>query len=108
VLFGVGDDGAISGLSGDLAVQRRKLIDLIRSVITPALEVRVRQQAVDGRCVLIAEVAPGNGTLYALVIDANKPEYYVRRDGTTYYARPEKLASITGKPPAPASSFGFV
>ena len=46
---------------------------------------------------LIAEVLPGNGTLHALVIDANKPEYYVRRDGTTYYARPEELTTIAAK-----------
>jgi Schlafen, AlbA_2 len=30
MLFGVRDDGAIAGLSGDLAVQRRRLSDLIR------------------------------------------------------------------------------
>ena len=46
---------------------------------------------------LIAEISPGNRTLHALVIDANKPEYYVRRDATTYYARPEELATIVGK-----------
>ena len=59
----------------------------------------VRQEELDGRGVLIAQVPPGNGTLHALVIDANKPEYYVRHDGTTYYARPEELATIVGKAP---------
>jgi hypothetical protein len=74
MLFGVNDDGAITGLDGDLAEQRRRL-----------------------RTVLIAEVSPSDGTLYALVIDANKSEYYVRRDATTFYARPEELAEIVGK-----------
>lgn len=97
MLFGVSDDGAIAGLNGDLAVQRRRLNDLIRSLVTPPAQVRVRQEELDGRGVLIAEVPPGNGTLHALVIEANKPEYYVRRDGTTYYARPEELATIVGK-----------
>jgi hypothetical protein len=97
MLFGVSDDGAITGLNGDLAVQRRRLNDLIRSLVTPPPQVRVRQEELDGHGVLIAEVPPGNGTLHALVIDANKPEYYVRRDGTTYYARPEELATIVGK-----------
>lgn len=97
VLFGVSDDGAIAGLNGDLAVQRRRLNDLVRSLITPPAQVRVRLEELDGRGVLIAEVPPSNGTLHALVIDANKPEYYVRRDGTTYYARPEELATIVGK-----------
>lgn len=97
MLFGVSDDGAIAGLNGDLTVQRRRLNDLIRSLVTPSAQVRVRQEELDGRGVLIAEVPPGNGTLHALVIDANKPEYYVRRDGTTYYAQPEELAAIVGK-----------
>jgi len=97
MLFGVSDDGAIAGLNGDLAVQRRRLNDLIRSLVTPPAQVCVRQEELDGRGVLIAEVPPGNGTLHALVIEANKPEYYVRRDGTTYYARPEELATIVGK-----------
>jgi hypothetical protein len=97
VLFGVRDDGAITGLNGDLAVQRRRLSDLIRSLVTPPASVHVRQEVFDGRGVLIAEVPPGNGTLHALVIDANKPEYYVRRDGTTFYAKPEELAAIVGK-----------
>ena len=73
------------------------LSDLICSLVTPPPQVRVRQEELDGRGVLIAEVPLGNGTLHALVIDANKPEYYVRRDGTTYYARPEELATIVGK-----------
>jgi hypothetical protein len=97
ILFGVADDGDVKGLDGNLAEERRRLVDLIRSLITPPPEVRVRQQEVDGRGVLIADVPPGRGTLYALVVDQNKPEYYVRRDGTTYYARPEELAAIIGR-----------
>ena len=108
VLFGVRDDGEIKGLDGNLAEQRRRLVDLIRSLITPALRVRVRQQELDGRGVLIAEVPPGGGTLHALVLDANKPEYYVRRDGTTYYATPDEVAAIVGRANVSARSpFGL-
>jgi ATP-dependent DNA helicase RecG len=106
VLFGVRDDGEIKRLDGDLAEQRRRLVDLIRSLITPAPRVRVRQQELDGRAVLIAEVPPGDATLHALVPDANKPEYYVRRDGTTYYATPDEVTAIVGRPtclPVPRS-----
>jgi hypothetical protein len=108
ILFGVNDDGEITGLEGDLAEQRRRLIDLIRSLITPPPDVRVRQQEIDGCGVLIVEVSPGSATLYALVVDPDKPEYYVRRDGTTYYARPEELAAIASSAHATADSpFGF-
>lgn len=108
ILFGVNDDGEITGVDGDLAVQRRRLIDLIRALITPPPDVRVRQQQLDGRNVLIAEVLPGRGILYALVADPNRPEYYVRRDGTTYYARPEELASIIGRASTTGSPFGLM
>jgi hypothetical protein len=50
---------------------------------------------VDPRLYVIRlNVAPGHGVLHALLMDANKPEYYVRRNGSTYYARPEELAVI--------------
>ena len=35
------------------------------------------------------EVSSGGGTLYALVLDTNDPEYYVRRNGSS-----EELAQI--------------
>ena len=38
--------------------------------------------------------------LYALKLDHNKPEYYVRRDGTTFYARPGELAAVVQRAPA--------
>jgi hypothetical protein len=70
--------------------------------------VHVRHQELDGRGVLIAEVSAGHGTLYALVVDPNKPEYYVRRDATTYYARPEELATTIGRANVTAGSrFGL-
>lgn len=109
ILFGVTDAGEIKGLQGDVAGERRRLINLIRSLITPPPEVRVRQQQSDGRAVLIAEVLPGHGVLHALVLDPDKPEYYIRRDGTTYYAKPEELAAIVGRAHAAAPSpFGFM
>jgi hypothetical protein len=43
------------------------------------------------------DVSPGGGTLHALVLEANKPEYYVRRNGWTYYARPDELAQVVGR-----------
>ncbi len=43
---------------------------------------------------LILEVMPGRGTLHALVLNRDRPEYYVRRDATTYYAKPDELTRI--------------
>lgn len=97
ILFGVSDDGEINGLEGVLAEERRKLTDLIRSLVAPPPAARVWQQQPDGRSVLILEVLPGAGKLHALVLDSDKPEYYVRRDGTTYYAKPDELSAILAR-----------
>jgi len=29
-----------------------------------------------------------------LTLDSNRPEYYVRRDGTTFFARPNEVAAV--------------
>jgi hypothetical protein len=50
----------------------------------------------------VLEVLSGGGVLHSLTLDQNKPEYYVRRDGTTFYARPDELAAVVqrGSPPS--------
>lgn len=86
VLFGVADedDGviAITGLTGNPTGERRRLTDLMRDLISPSPRVQIDAARVDGRLVLVLHVPPGGGVIHALVLDANKPEYYVRRDGT--------------------------
>jgi hypothetical protein len=64
--------------------------------------VRIEAHQLDGRNILVLEVLSGGGVLHALTLDQNKPEYYVRRDGTTFYARPHELAAVVqrGSPPA--------
>jgi predicted HTH transcriptional regulator len=97
MLFGVeGDDdvGQIVGIGGQLAANVRRLNDLVRDRISPNPSFRITGHTVDQKCVIRLDVVPGQGTLHALVIDPNKPEYYVRRNGSTYYARPEELAQI--------------
>ena len=39
-------------------------------------------------------VDPGHGVIHALVVDSNRPEFYVRRNGSSYFARPEELAAL--------------
>ena len=47
---------------------------------------------------LVLEIQPSQRTLYSLLIDANRPEYYIRRDGTTYPARADEIAAIFSLP----------
>ena len=104
MLFGVDDAGEITGLSGSSAVERRRLSDLPRDLVSPSPRVRIETQRLDNRDVLVLHVEPGRGTIHALVLDSNKPEYYVRRDGTTYYARPDDLAAIAGQTSSSAAT----
>jgi Putative DNA-binding domain len=95
VVFGIEDDTKlIKGLLGKPSVERRRLTDLVRDLVTPSPRVSLEAGSIDGRNLLVLHVQPGGGTIHALTIDSNKPEYYVRRDGTTFYAKPEELRAI--------------
>jgi ATP-dependent DNA helicase RecG len=98
IVFGVEDEThEVKGLPGSPSVDRRRINDFVRDLVTPSPRVRIESGRHDGRNVLVLHVEPGGGTIHALVLDANKPEYYVRRDGSTYYARPEDLATISAQ-----------
>lgn len=98
VLFGVADEGgAIVGLHDKVPASRRRLTDLLRDLVTPSPPARISTHRLEGRTILMLEVSPGNGTLHALTVNKNRPEYYVRRDGTTFYARPEEIAAVVSR-----------
>ncbi len=97
LLFGVdGDDdtGKIVGLSGDASTFQRKINDLIRDLVTPGPPHTVTTHKIDEKCVVRVVVEANQGAIYALTLDQNHPEYYVRRNGSTYFARPEELATL--------------
>lgn len=94
LLFGIGDGGEIRGVEDKLPEGRRRLNDLLRDLVDPSPPVRIEAQRLDGRNILVLEVLSGGGVLHALTLDRNRPEYYVRRDGTTFFARPNEVAAI--------------
>jgi hypothetical protein len=97
ILFGVdGDDsvGTIVGLSGQPAQLVRRLNDLVRDCLSPAPTFTVAAHMVEGKAVIRLDVGSGAGVLYGLMLDPNRPEYYVRRNGSTYYARPDELEQV--------------
>ena len=104
LLFGIGDGGELRGVKDKLPEGRRRLNDLLRDLVDPSPPVRIEAHRLDGKNMLVLEVLSGGGVLHALTLDQNKPEYYVRRDGTTFYARPDELAAVVqrGSPPSGA------
>ncbi|WP_433496807.1 RNA-binding domain-containing protein [Sphaerimonospora sp. CA-214678] len=95
ILFGVSDDGMVTGLDpATLDRQRDRLVNMIRDLVTPDPPYSIRIEEIGGLPVLVLEVQPGRRGGYALFPD--KPEFYVRRGATTFRARVEDIASAYG------------
>lgn len=94
-MFGVEkDEATICGLEGIEVLQERdRLIQLARSVVTPAPDVETRQYEVDGKTILVLSVEAGTDAPYGITPGGrDKPvEFYIRRDATTFPARPEEI-----------------
>jgi len=96
ILFGVSDDGVVTGLDpATVDRQRDRLVNMIRDLVVPDPSYRITIEEIDGLQVLALEVHPGQRG-YALFPD--KPEFYVRRGATTYRARVEEIALAYGHP----------
>lgn len=99
LMFGIEDETKlVKGIHGNPSSERRRLTDLVRDLVRPSPRVTIEAGDVDGRHLLVLHVLPGGGTIHGLIVDGNKPEYYVRRDGTTFYARPDELQRIAARP----------
>lgn len=95
ILFGVSDDGTVTGLDpATVDRQRERLVNMIRDLVTPGPPYNIRVETIDGLPILALEVQPGRRGGYALFPD--KPEFYVRRGATTFRARVEDIASAYG------------
>jgi hypothetical protein len=97
MIFGVeGDDdiGRIVGLAGRRDTLRRQLNDLIRDRVSPNPRTHITGHAVGGKFIMRLDVEPGHGVLHALMMNPSRAEYYVRRNGSTYDARPDELQRV--------------
>lgn len=76
LMFGVQDEReGVTGIDGNEAVERRRLNDLVRDLVSPSPRVQIESARLDGHLVLVMHVQPGGGTIHALFLDANKPEF---------------------------------
>lgn len=106
LVFGVeSDEATVGGIDGtDLITARDRLTQLAWTLITPSPVVEVRTYNVDGKTVLVMSVERGNSPPYGLRI-RDRIEYYVRRDATTFPARPEDIrTSVLASAPAPVQT----
>jgi hypothetical protein len=106
LVFGIeSDEATVCGVEDcDLIKARDRLTQLAWTLITPSPVAEVRPYEVDGKTVLVMAIEKGSAPPYALKIK-DKVEYYVRRDATTFPARPEDIrASVLASVPQPAPS----
>ena len=106
LVFGVeSDEATVCGVDDDdLITARDRLTQLAWTLITPSPVVEVRPYEVDGKTVLVLTVERGSAPPYALKIKGHA-EYYVRRDATTFPARPEDIrASVLRSAPPPVQT----
>ena len=115
IVFGVEkDEATVCGVDdADLITARDRLAQLARSTVTPAPEVEVAAYEVDGKTLLVLAVAGGTDPPYGITLPGRKDkpvEFYVRRDATTFPARPEEIRTAVlaaAPPPAPATPWGY-
>jgi predicted HTH transcriptional regulator len=89
------DELTVCGLgSEDPKKLRDRLGNLIRETVIPTPNFSIDNHTVDGKTSLALTVDKSPSPLYAIVVDPgsrNKPEYFVRRRASTYYAQPSDL-----------------
>jgi hypothetical protein len=102
VLFGVTDDAQVVGI-GPATLDRQMVAvsSMIRDSIDPDPPYILRAAELDGKTLLLVEVASG-GRWYAL--NPVKPEFYVRRGASTVPARMAEIAAGFGQGQSPPDS----
>jgi hypothetical protein len=103
VLVGVNDDGVITGIPRQLHDELGRMVtSLIRSNISPEPLYSLTWIEHDGKYVLRIDV---EGQPLWHCLDPNKPQFYVRRNGSTVYAMQDEIAAGFLQVPNP-SVFG--
>lgn len=96
ILLGVTNDGDVVGItpSGDINREKDRITNMIRNTVSPDPEIRIEHCDMDGKgtYVIAIFVDKGVSPLYGLHHD--KPEIYVRRQATTFRARPDEIAAL--------------
>lgn len=95
ILFGVEDDGGIVGV-GEHDTRRSldRLTNMIRDWVRPLPEFNCEMVDVDGRGVIVINVASGSATPYGIGTSERNIAYYVRRAGSTFPATPTDVRAF--------------
>lgn len=85
ILFGIEDtEGEVKGIKGEVAREMERIINMVRDVVVPQPNIRIRNCKLRGKNVIALFVEEGGSPPYGL--DPTKPRFYVRRGSTTFPA----------------------
>jgi hypothetical protein len=110
LLFGVEDDGTITGLPATTDARRARdtVTQFLTSTVTPTPNFSFETIQVDGdstEVVLVLIVKPGSEPPYG--VNPAHPRYYIRRGGTTSEASADQVRALArSRPPADQNSLG--
>jgi hypothetical protein len=94
VIFGVEDDsGVVEGIPEDEETAKQRFTSMLNSSVRPTPKFRLSYQELDGKSLLVALIQ-ASGQIHSVVVDPDRPEYYVRRGATTFHARAEDLERV--------------
>ena len=96
ILLGVANDGQVLGL--DSNDTKDTVVRKIDSNISPVPYFEVIPQEQEGRPILVIRVREGTMKPYALMVNKNKPQFYVRMDGSNKLAKPEDMRQMFNQP----------
>lgn len=104
VLFGITDGGEVVGLADEDANLIDRFHNMLRSSTSPTPPCHAYEQWLGDKHVLVVEVEANTGTIFSVTIEADRPEFYVRRGATTFHARGEELEKVVGATPQEKSA----
>jgi predicted HTH transcriptional regulator len=94
VLFGVEDrTGRLLGISEDEETAKQRFTSMINSIVRPTPRFALSYQELEGKNILVARI-DASDEIHSVTVETDHHEYYVRRNATTFYARPEDLARV--------------
>jgi len=102
VVFGIADDGEVTGIEGGDVGRRTQdsITDLVTKMVTPLPSFALKGYAVEGkldRVVLVLQVEQGDSPPYG--VDRAKPLRYVRRGATTFPASSDQIRALARSQP---------
>ena len=94
IVFGVTNERKVVGIRGDIFAAKDAIADAVASACTPPIPIEMCVSTIEGKPVIVVEVAAGRQTPYFIKAKGEVDGTYVRFDATTRLADEMALKSL--------------